>query len=169
MTTWTLFENFEGFSQILQEQSDKKRYLGVFTHQIAKIEKFENCCILRKFDYADTRFSNFAIEYLCNIFAKTKKFAKLFQLFHMGPRLNILSLPKNGQKSRDTVPLRRRYGNMFVDLSSLVLIYDTNFMKQIKFSEQKLKTENSSLTECTNFHVYKITPLSTQRKGQSTQ
>ena len=64
MTTWTLFENFEGFSQILQEQSDKKRYLGVFTHQIAIIEKFENCCIFRKFDYADTRFFNFAIEYL---------------------------------------------------------------------------------------------------------
>ena len=28
---------------------------------------------------------------------------------------------------------------MFVDLSSLVLIYDTNFMKQIKFSEKKIK------------------------------
>ena len=37
MTTWTLFENFEGFSKILKEQSGKKRYLGVFTHQIAII------------------------------------------------------------------------------------------------------------------------------------
>ena len=48
MTTWTLFENFEGFSQILKEQSGKKRYLGVFTHPIAIIWKFENRCILRK-------------------------------------------------------------------------------------------------------------------------
>ena len=37
MTMWTLFENFEGFSQILKEQSGKKRYLGVFTHPIAII------------------------------------------------------------------------------------------------------------------------------------
>ena len=34
MTTQTLFENFEGFSQILKEQSGKKRYFGVFTHPI---------------------------------------------------------------------------------------------------------------------------------------
>ena len=37
MTMWTLFENFEGFSQILKEQSGKKRYLGVFTHPMAII------------------------------------------------------------------------------------------------------------------------------------
>ena len=35
MTTGTLLENFEGFSQILKEQSGEKRYLGVFTHPIA--------------------------------------------------------------------------------------------------------------------------------------
>ena len=34
------FENFEGFAQILKEQSGKKRYLGVFTHTIAIIYKF---------------------------------------------------------------------------------------------------------------------------------
>ena len=37
MTMWTLFENFEGFSQILKEKSGKKGYLGVFTHPIAII------------------------------------------------------------------------------------------------------------------------------------
>ena len=30
-------KKFEGFSQILKEQSDEKRYLGVFTHPIAII------------------------------------------------------------------------------------------------------------------------------------
>ena len=41
MTTQTLFENFEGFSQILKEQSGKKMYLDVFTHPIAIIQKIE--------------------------------------------------------------------------------------------------------------------------------
>ena len=36
-TKRTLLENFEGFSQILKEQSGEKRYLGVFTHPIAII------------------------------------------------------------------------------------------------------------------------------------
>ena len=45
MTTRTLFENFESFSQILKEQSGKKMYLGVFTHPIAIIKKSENCRI----------------------------------------------------------------------------------------------------------------------------
>ena len=36
-TTRTLSENFEGFSQILKEQSGEKRYLGVFTNPIAII------------------------------------------------------------------------------------------------------------------------------------
>ena len=52
-------------------------------------------------DDADTRFSNFAIEYL----RKNKKVAKPFLPVHMGPRSNLLS-QKNGKKSRDTVPLR---------------------------------------------------------------
>ena len=34
MNTQTLFENFEGFSQMLKEQSGKNRYLGVFTLHI---------------------------------------------------------------------------------------------------------------------------------------
>ena len=37
MTTRTLFENFEGFSHILKEQSVKKRYFGDFTHPMAII------------------------------------------------------------------------------------------------------------------------------------
>ena len=33
----TLLENFEGFSQILKEQSSNKGYLDVFTHAIVII------------------------------------------------------------------------------------------------------------------------------------
>ena len=36
-TTKKLSGNFEGFSQILKEQSGEKRYLGVFTNPIAII------------------------------------------------------------------------------------------------------------------------------------
>ena len=36
-TTRTLSENFEGFSQILKEQSGKKIYFGLFTNPIAII------------------------------------------------------------------------------------------------------------------------------------
>ena len=35
----TLSENFEGFLEILKEQSGKKSYLGAFTHPIAIIAK----------------------------------------------------------------------------------------------------------------------------------
>ena len=35
MTTQTLSENFKGFSQILKEQSGKKKYADVFTNSIA--------------------------------------------------------------------------------------------------------------------------------------
>ena len=34
-TMRTLLDNFEGFSQILKEQSGKKMYLGLVTHPIA--------------------------------------------------------------------------------------------------------------------------------------
>ena len=37
MTMRTLFENFDGFSQILKEQSGEKRYLNVFTNPVAII------------------------------------------------------------------------------------------------------------------------------------
>ena len=43
--------------------------------------------------------------FFANIFAKTKTFAKPFLPVHMGPRWNLLS-KKNGQKSRDNVPLK---------------------------------------------------------------
>ena len=43
--TPTLSKNYEGFPQILKEQSDEKRYLGVFTNPIAIIKKFANICI----------------------------------------------------------------------------------------------------------------------------
>ena len=37
-------KKFEGFSQILKEQSDEKRYLGVLTNPIEIIKKHENVC-----------------------------------------------------------------------------------------------------------------------------
>ena len=40
-TTQTFLENFEGFSQILKEQSEEKRFLGVFTNPIVIIQKYE--------------------------------------------------------------------------------------------------------------------------------
>ena len=48
MTMQTLFENFEGLSQILKEQSGKILYLGVFTYLIAKIKNIEKRGIYRK-------------------------------------------------------------------------------------------------------------------------
>ena len=59
-TMRTLSENFEGFSQILK--ATEKRYLGIFTKQLAIIQKYENVSIV--VDYANMRFSNVAIEYL---------------------------------------------------------------------------------------------------------
>ena len=65
-------ENFVGLSQILKEQSGEILF-DVYTHQIAIIKKYENLRIKRKNRvsrvvgtgiYADTRFSNFAIEFL---------------------------------------------------------------------------------------------------------
>ena len=86
-TMWTFSENFEGFSQILKEQSGEKRYLGVFTRSIAIIKKYEKCPYVKKnlrvrvvVDYADSRFSNFAIEYL----RENKKVRHV----PMGPRSN---------------------------------------------------------------------------------
>ena len=43
--------------------------------------------------------------FFANIFAKTKKFAKLSLPVHMGPRSNLLGKTKV-KKSRDAVPLK---------------------------------------------------------------
>ena len=56
------------------------------------------------FDYVDMRFSVFAIEYL----RKNEKVSKTVLPVYMGPRSNLLI--KNGQKSRDTVPLTNPAG-----------------------------------------------------------
>ena len=40
--------------------------------------------------------------------------------------------------------LRRRGGNIYVDLSLFVLLYNTNFMNKLKFNDfLKLKTKNN--------------------------
>ena len=68
MTTQTLLEIFKGFSQILKKQSAKKSYLGGNNGNNLKIWK--SPYLKRKsgvrvvVDYEDTRFLNFAIEYL---------------------------------------------------------------------------------------------------------
>ena len=56
-----------------------------------------------------------AIFELCelNIFAKTKKFSKLFLPVYIGPRSNMLS-KKICRKSRDTVPLMNQNGSHFL-------------------------------------------------------
>ena len=71
-------------------------------------------------------------------------------------------------RSHVSVGLRRRGGNISVDLSLFVLLYNTNFMNKLKFNNlNKFKTQNNTLTVKISI-VYKITPLSTQRKGWST-
>ena len=61
---------------------------------------------------------------------------------------------------------RRRGANIFVDLSLFVLLFNTNFMNKLK-SMISLKLKKG--IDCTNFlYSYKITPLSTHRKGWST-
>ena len=70
-TIWTLLENFEGFSQILKEQSGEKYILGCFKNPRAIILKNENVRIKRKMcmsAYSLTMRTcnfNFVIEYLC--------------------------------------------------------------------------------------------------------
>ena len=46
---WKLFEIFEGFSQILKEQSSKKMYLGVFTHPTEIIKNLKTAVSKEKF------------------------------------------------------------------------------------------------------------------------
>ena len=66
------WKNFEGFSQILQEQSGEKRYSGVFTHPKAIILKIWKPAYLKKIFCM--WFSNFAIK--TNIFQKNEKVRK---------------------------------------------------------------------------------------------
>ena len=69
-----IFWNFEGFSQILKEQSGKKLSLGVFTQYTSNsnnlkiwkqryLKKNSGVCVI--IYYQDTGFSIFTIEYLC--------------------------------------------------------------------------------------------------------
>ena len=68
MTLPTLSEDFQGFSQILKEQSGEKRYLGVLKHPITIIQKYFFKTYLQNKLFVpivvDRRFSNFAIGYL---------------------------------------------------------------------------------------------------------
>ena len=72
MTTRTLFENFEGFLQILKEQSGKKEVFGCIYASNSNNLKILKPLYLKKnsvvcvvVDYADNGFSILAIEYLC--------------------------------------------------------------------------------------------------------
>ena len=70
MTTWTLFENFEGFSQILKEQSGKKDiWMGLQIQQqqfkhFKPLYRKKNLGVRVVVDYADTGFFSFVIENL---------------------------------------------------------------------------------------------------------
>ena len=59
-----------------------------------------------------------------NIFTKTKKFAKLFSLVHMGPRSNLYK-QKNCQKSHYTVPLNWQRASKQIDCYSIII---SNFL-----------------------------------------
>ena len=83
MTTRTLFENFEGFSQILKEQSGKKGFWVCLDIHKQKFKNLKTAVSKEKFGCPRS-----------NIFAKTKKFAKPFLPVHMGPRSNLLSKKK---------------------------------------------------------------------------
>ena len=78
-TTRTLSENFEGFSQILKEQSGKKCYFGAFTHPIAIIKNLQ----ISKSNEKIT------IEYLHE--NKKVRETVLACLYCIGPRSNLLS------------------------------------------------------------------------------
>ena len=90
------FGNYEGFSQILKEQSGKK---VTWVHLLTLKKKLRVHVIV---DYADTQLSNFAIEFL----RENEKFAQLFLPVDMGPRSNLLR-KENSRKYRNTVPLRQ--------------------------------------------------------------
>ena len=87
--------------------SQKKVFRCVCTSNRNNLKILKSPSLLKKLcvrvvvDYADTRFSNFAIEYL----RENEKFCETFLSIHMGPRSNLYS-PKNGQKSRDPVTLK---------------------------------------------------------------
>ena len=106
----TFFENFEGFSQILKKQSGKKVFGCVYTSNSnnIKIKKLpyrkKNSGVSIVVDYADTGFSNFAIEYL----RENEKVRETVFACSYGTQ-NLLS-QTNCQKSRETVLLSVNYG-----------------------------------------------------------
>ena len=84
----TLSENFEGFSQILKEQADEKRYWGVFTTPIAVIKNIIMSVSKEKF----------AIEY-----RKQKSLRNRFCLFSYGAHVKSFKQKRKVRKSLDTV------------------------------------------------------------------
>ena len=106
-TTHTLSENFEGFSQILLEQSGKK-VTFIFTPKSNNLKIWKSPHLKKKLlvcvlvDYADTQFSNFAIEYL----RENEKVHKTVFACSYGTQIEYFKQQKYCQKPRDTVPFK---------------------------------------------------------------
>ena len=102
---FTLLENFEGYSQILKEQSGKKSFN---TSNSNNLKIWKSPYLKKKIgirvvvDFMDTRFSNFAIKYL----RENKKFRKTIFSCSYGAHVESLKTKQNGRKSCDTAPLK---------------------------------------------------------------
>ena len=64
--------------------------------------------------------------------------------------------------------VRRKGGTISVDLSVFVLLKNTNFVNKLKFNDKK-KFKKKIIHYLYKYSIiYKITPLSTKKKGWST-
>ena len=102
-----------------------------------------------------------------NISANRIRVWKYYSLFIRG-RDGFISWKKMEVENLMSLPLRRIGGNISVDLSlSVYFITQTSARNKLQFNDfLKCKTKNNSLTVLYKlFFVFKITPLSTQRKG----
>ena len=95
-TFWKLWRLLTDFKGTIRQ---KKVFGCVYTSNSNNLKIWKphhlkkNLGIRAVFDYADTGFSNFAIEYL----RENEKFCETFLPVHMGPRSNLLS-PKKWPK-----------------------------------------------------------------------
>ena len=109
-TTWTLSEYFEGFSQILKEQSSEKVTIKNSNSKNLKIRKEKFACLCSRW-----------LHELCDRISSRKRriSRKHFCLFIWSPG-RIFSAKNNDKKSRETVPLM---SDIFMDKDSGAVQY----------------------------------------------
>ena len=98
-TTRTFSENFEGFSQILKEQSVEKRY---------RVPVLCWCVYKPNSNNLNIWKCLYRYPYLMKNLRKRKRSRNCFRLFIWGP--GRIFYAKNGRNSRDTVPLSQCLG-----------------------------------------------------------